>query len=120
VLFIIAIDWVMRTTLTEGNTGLRWTLCTTLGDADYDDDLLISSHTEDHMQEKNRKLEENARMIGLKTNAKKTKLMYLNTDRLPVIFEEGKQLDAVDSFNYLRSCITEGGDERDIKVRFIR
>jgi hypothetical protein len=37
--------------------------------------------------------------------------MYLNTDRLAVIFEEGKQLDAVDSFNYLRSCITEGGDD---------
>jgi hypothetical protein len=48
---------------------------------------------------------------------KKTKLMYLNTDRLAVIFEEGKQLDTVDSFNYLRSCITtEGGDERDIKI----
>ena len=26
VLFIIAIDWVMITTLTEGNTGMRWTL----------------------------------------------------------------------------------------------
>ena len=69
------------------------------------------------MQEKTRKLKENARMIGLKINAKKTKLMYLNTDRLAVIFEEGKQLDTVDSFNYLRSCITtEGGDERDIKI----
>jgi hypothetical protein len=39
---------------------------------------------------------------------KKTKLMYLNTDRLPVIFVEGKQLDRVDSFNYLGSCITRG------------
>ena len=55
-------------------------------------------------------LEENARMIGLKINAKKTKLMYLNTERLPVIIVEGKQLDTVDSFNYLGSCIaTEGG-----------
>jgi hypothetical protein len=40
-------------------------------------------------QEKTRKLEENARMIGLMINAKKTKLMYLNTERLPVIFVEG-------------------------------
>jgi hypothetical protein len=38
------------------------------------------------LQEKTRKLEENARMVGLKINAKKTKLMYLNTERLPVIF----------------------------------
>ena len=119
VLFIITIDWVMRTTLTEGNnTGLRWTLCTTLEDTDYADDLALLSHTEDHMQEKTRKLEENARVVGLKINAKKTKLIYLNTERLSVIFVEGKQLDTVDSFNYLGSCIaTEVGAERDIKVR---
>jgi hypothetical protein len=84
VLFIIVIDWVMRTILTEGNTGLRWTLCTTLEDTDYADDLALLSHTEDHMQEKTRKLEDNARMVGLKT--KETKLMYLSTERLPVIF----------------------------------
>jgi hypothetical protein len=49
---------------------------------------------------------------------KKTKLMYLNTERLPVIFVDGKQLDTVDSFNYIGSCITtEDGAERDIKVR---
>jgi hypothetical protein len=29
------------------------------------------------MQEKTRKLEENARIVGLKINAKKTKLIYL-------------------------------------------
>ena len=118
VLVIIAIDWVMRTTLTEGNTGLRWTLYTTLDDTNYADDLAILSHTEDHMQKKTRKLEENARMVGLNINAKKTKLMYINTERLSVIFVEGKQMDTVDSFNYLGSCITtEDGAERDIKVR---
>ena len=41
VLCIIAIDWAMRTILTEGNTGLRWTLCTTLEDTDYADDYYI-------------------------------------------------------------------------------
>jgi hypothetical protein len=117
VLCIIAIDWVMRTTLTEGNTGLRWTLCTTLEDTDYAGDLALLSHTEDHMQEKTRKLEENARIVGLKINAKKTKLIYLNTEKLPVIFVEGKQLDTVDSFNYLGSYTTEGGAERHLKVR---
>jgi len=53
------------------------------------------------MQEKTRKLENNARMVGLMINAKKTKLMYLNTERLRVTFVEGKQLDTVDSFNYI-------------------
>jgi hypothetical protein len=54
-------------------------------------------------------------MVGLKINAKKTKLMYLSTERLPVSFVDGKQLETVDSFNYLEICITtEGGAERDI------
>ena len=57
-------------------------------------------------------------MVGLKINAKKTNLMYLNTERLPVIFVEWKQLDTVEFFNYLGSCITtEGGAETDIKGR---
>jgi hypothetical protein len=48
----------------------------------------------------------------------KFNLMYLNTERLPVIFVEWKQLDTVEFFNYLGSCITtEGGAERDIKGR---
>jgi hypothetical protein len=118
VLFILAVDWAMRTILTEGNTGLRWTLCTTLEDTDYADDLALLLHTEDYMQEKTRKLEDNARMVGRKINAKKTKLMYLNTERLPVLFVERKQLNTVDPFNYLGSCITtESEAERYIKVR---
>ena len=66
--------------------------------------IALLSHTEDHMQEKTRKFEENARVVGLKINAKKTKVMYLSIERLPVIFVQGKQLDTVDSFNYLGSC----------------
>ena len=56
VFFVIVIDWVIRTTLTKGNTGLIWTL-STLEDTDYADIALLS-HTEEHMQKKNRKLEE--------------------------------------------------------------
>jgi hypothetical protein len=71
-----------------------------------------------NMQEKTRKLEENARVVGLKINAKKTKLMYLNTERLSVIFVEGKQLDTVDSFNYLGSCIATMSCRSLLKILF--
>jgi hypothetical protein len=115
VLFIIAIDWVMRTTLTEGNnTGLRWTLCTTLEDTDYADDFALLSHTEDHMQEKTRKLEENARMVGLKINAKKTKV------NVPKHREIASHICRRETTGYSRlgsSITTEGGAERDIQVR---
>jgi hypothetical protein len=58
----------------------------TLEDTDYADNLALLLHTEDHMQEKTRKLEDNARMVGLKINAKKTNLMYLNTEQSGVTF----------------------------------
>ncbi|XP_071166966.1 uncharacterized protein [Mytilus edulis] len=107
----------MRKTLVESNTGLRWTLYTTLEDTDYADDLALLSHTEDHMQEKTKNLEETAKMIGHKINTKKTQLMYLNTERHSVIFIEGKQLETVDSFNYLGSCITQKVVLKDTKIR---
>ena len=50
-LLIISIDWVMRSSLGEGNTGIRWTLFTNLEDLDYADDLALMSHLEKHMYE---------------------------------------------------------------------
>lgn len=40
-LFIIAVDWVMRSALSGNNTGIRWTLFTSLEDLDYADDLAL-------------------------------------------------------------------------------
>ena len=40
-LFILAVDWVMRSTLKGENTGIRWTLLSNLEDIDYADDLAL-------------------------------------------------------------------------------
>lgn len=84
-----------------------------LEDTDYADDLALVSHTEDHMQDKTKKLEKkNTEMIALTINDKKTKLMYINTERLSA---EGTLLVTKDSFNYQGLCITtQGGAGRDI------
>ena len=71
-LFIIAVDWVMKSTMSNTNNGIRWTLTSNLEDIDYADDLALISHTENQMKEKTERLEQNARMIGLKINSKKT------------------------------------------------
>lgn len=76
-LFIIAIDWVTKSTLSSDNTGRRWTLFTSLEDLDYADDLALLSHLEKHMQSKTSKLQNNAEKIGLKINTKKTEVMSL-------------------------------------------
>ena len=54
-LFIIAVDWVMRSTLNGENTGIRWTLFSNLKDLDYANDLALLSHLEIHMQNKTSK-----------------------------------------------------------------
>lgn len=62
-LFIVAIDWVMKSTLIGDNTGIRWTLFTSLEDLDYADDLALLSHIEKHVQSTTLKLQKNAQKI---------------------------------------------------------
>ena len=76
-LFILAIDWVIRSTLKGENTGIN------LEDLYYADDLALLSHLESHMQSKTSKLQSNASKIGLKINVKKTEVMSLNTKHPP-------------------------------------
>ena len=74
-LFILAADWVMRSTLKGENTGIRWTLFSNLEDPDYADDLALVSHLETYMQSKTSKMQSNASKIGLNINVKKTDVM---------------------------------------------
>lgn len=60
-LFLIAIDWVMKSTLNSDNTGIRWTLFTSLEDLAYADDLALLSHLEKQMQSKTSKLQKKCR-----------------------------------------------------------
>ena len=55
-LFILAVDWVMRSTLKGENTDIRWTLLSILEDLDYADDPALLSHLETHTQSKIPKL----------------------------------------------------------------
>jgi hypothetical protein len=51
-LFLIAIDWVMRKSTKDQKRGLRWILEDKLDDLDYADDLSLISSTNQHIQEK--------------------------------------------------------------------
>ena len=115
-LFILAIDWVMKSALSGNNTGIRWTLFTSLGDLGYADDVALLSHLEKHMQSKTSKLQSNAEKIGLKINTKKTEVMSLNTKQPARIQVDGNNLS--NTFTYLGSIVTsDGGADKDIKAR---
>ena len=78
-LFLLVIDWIMKTTTTGRNNGILWTLWTQLDDLDFADDLALLSHNQSQMQDKTSLLETTSAGTGLKINRKKTKLMNMNT-----------------------------------------
>ena len=43
-LFLLVIDWIIKTTKTGRNNGIQWTLWTQLDDLDFADDLALLSH----------------------------------------------------------------------------
>ena len=78
-LFILVIDWIMKTTTTGRNNGIQWTFWTQLDDLDFADDLALLSHNHSQMQEKTTLLETISAGTGLKINRKKTEVMKINT-----------------------------------------
>lgn len=75
-------DWIMRETTKNKQTGITWAMTEMLEDLDYADDIALLSHRHGDMQEKTNQLAETARKIGLKINNTKTSRMKSCTKRL--------------------------------------
>ena len=69
-LFLVAIDWVMRRTVGNKRRGIRWTLTSMLEDIDFADDIVLLSSNANHLQKKTNDLNLNAMKIDLKINKK--------------------------------------------------
>ena len=52
ILFLIALDWVMRKTLEGGERGIRWNVTSKLDDLDFADDIESLSSTQRHIHQK--------------------------------------------------------------------
>ncbi|XP_071141985.1 uncharacterized protein [Mytilus edulis] len=84
-LFLLAIDYVMKQTIKDHETGIRWKFTTKLEDLYFADDLALLSSKFQHIQLKTDKLQENASKIGLKIKTSKTKVIRMNiTNTNPV------------------------------------
>ena len=51
-LFLLAIDWIMKSITENKKNGIQWTLWSQLDDLDYADDLALLSHNREQAQEK--------------------------------------------------------------------
>ena len=80
-LFLLVIDWIMKTVTSNRNNGIQWTLLTQLDDLDFADDLALLSHykKQQQMQNKTDLLKVVSEKTGLKINKGKTEVMKINT-----------------------------------------
>jgi len=118
ILFLVAIDWVMRQTTSDRPRGIQWTLFSQLEDLDFADDLSLLSSKQEHLQQKTERLNTFSKQVGLNISRKKSQVMAINTSTPAKISLEGENLEDVKSFTYLGSVINQdSGPECDIQSR---
>ena len=117
-LFLLAIDWVMKTSTSHRRDGIQWTLLEQLDDLDFADDLALLSHSRQQMQAKTAQLADTSLQTGFKIHEGKTKILKVNTVNENPIVLQGRNLEEVEAFTYLGSIIdTKGGTDADVKAR---
>lgn len=89
-----------------------------LEDLESADDVALLSSTMIHLHYKTTKLEDNSAKVGLKRNAKKCKVLKVNSKREASLIVRNSEVEEVDSFMYLgANNITDSGGRADIKKR---
>nr|KAG5689204.1 hypothetical protein BaRGS_014860 [Batillaria attramentaria] len=117
-LFLLAIDWIMKTSTAQRRNGIQWTLWTQLEDLDFADDLALLSHNQQQMQDKTTELATTSSQVGLKIHGGKTKILKINTASSDSITLDGNPLEEVEAFTYLGSIIDrQGGTDADVRAR---
>ena len=78
-IFLLVVDWIMRRTTENGNTGIRWKFMSKLEDLDFADDIALLSSTQQHAQVKATRLNKYVAQTGLRINKKKTEVLRINS-----------------------------------------
>ncbi|VDP25249.1 unnamed protein product [Schistosoma curassoni] len=117
-LFLLVIDWIMKTSTSEGKHGIQRTSKMRLDDLDLADDLDLLSQTKQQMQEKTNSVTAASAAVGLNIHKGKSKILRYNTACTNPIKIDGEDLEDVKTFAYLGSIIDEqGGSDADVKAR---
>ena len=77
-LFLSVLDFVMWKTTKDKDTGFRWKLTTKLEDLDFAVDIALLYPSQQMMQRKTLKLQEQAARAGLRVSNEKPKVMRIN------------------------------------------
>ncbi|CAH8469021.1 unnamed protein product [Schistosoma curassoni] len=117
-LFLLVVDWIMKTSTSEAKHGIQWTAQNQLEDLDFADDLALLSRTHEQMQMKTASVAAVSASVGLSIHKGKTKVLKFKAENSNPITLDGETLEDVESFTYLGSIIDEqGGSDADVKAR---
>ncbi|VDO56161.1 unnamed protein product [Schistosoma margrebowiei] len=117
-LFLLVIDWIMKTSTSEGKHGIQWTSRMQLDDLNFTDDLALLSQTQQQMQEKTISVAAASAAVGLNIHKGKSKVLRYYTACTDPITIDREDLEDVKTFTYLGSIIDEqGGSDADLKAR---
>ena len=124
-LFIICLDYVLRTSIDKINENCfeltkkrsRRYPAKTITDADYADDIVLQANTPKQAETLLHSLERATVEIGLHVNAHKTEYMCFNQAG-DISTLDGTSLKLVDKFTYLRSSVSS--TEKDINTRLTK
>ncbi|VDP57067.1 unnamed protein product [Schistosoma margrebowiei] len=100
-LFLLVVDWIRRTSTSEGKHGIQWTSRNQLDDLDFADELALLSHTHEQMQTKTASMVAVSASVGLSIHKGKTKVLKFKTKNSNPITLDGETLENVESFTYL-------------------
>ncbi|VDO75495.1 unnamed protein product [Schistosoma margrebowiei] len=113
-LFLLVIQWIMKTSTSEGKHGIQWTSRMQLDDLDFADDLALLSQTQQQMQEKTKSVA----AVGLNIHKGKSRILRYNTACTDPVTIDGEDLEDVKTFRYLGSIIDEQvGSDANVKAR---
>ena len=109
-LFLLAIDWVLKTSTAQRGNGIQRTPWTHLDDLDFADDPALLSNAKRQMQEKTSMVADDSARLSLKVYRSKTKVLKNNAavSTIPIALE-GDGLEDVTSFTYLGGILTNKG-----------
>ena len=117
-LFLLAMDWIMKTSTSSLNTGINWSNGTQLEDLDFADDIALLSYDSAQMQVKTDSVALNSERIGLSVHTGKSKVLTINNSDHAQVVIDGRLLEDVDKFVYLGSIVdTQGGTDADVMAR---
>lgn len=107
-LFLLVIDWIIRTTTSGKNNGIPWTPVTLLNDLDFADALALHSHNHSKIQGKTTHLVQRHHQQEQAQDPRSTlklQLMKMNTaDKTPVIISD-EPIREVESSIYLAMAV---------------